>query len=283
MRTLRVGGVPEHFNLPWHLAMEDGDFEYDRLKIEWVSFPGGTGAMNAALRNNEIDVAIILTEGIIKDIIAGNPSKIVQTYVHSPLIWGIHVAADSSYKSVKELKGTKVAVSRMGSGSHLMAIINAEKQNWNTKSLEFEIVGDIDGAIKALSEDTAQYFMWERFTTKPLVDKGIFRKVGECPTPWPCFVIAVRDEVLKNQRDAVREMLKVINTKTISFKEVPEIDLLLAERYDQKVEDIREWLEITSWSESQLTSEEIEKVQSHLLNLNLIPEKVSPVNLIYNL
>lgn len=283
MRTLRVGGVPEHFNLPWHLAMEDGDFEYDRLKIEWVSFPGGTGAMNAALRNNEIDVAIILTEGIIKDIIAGNPTKIVQTYVHSPLIWGIHVAADSSYKSVKELKGTKVAVSRMGSGSHLMAIINAEKQNWNTKSLEFEIVGDIDGAIKALSEDTAQYFMWERFTTKPLVDKGIFRKVGECPTPWPCFVIAVRDEVLKNQRDAVREMLKVINTKTISFKEVPEIDLLLAERYDQKVEDIREWLEITSWSESQLTSEEIEKVQSHLLNLNLIPEKVSPVNLIYNL
>lgn len=283
MRTLRVGGVPEHFNLPWHLAIEDGDFEYDHLKIEWVSFPGGTGAMNAALRNNDIDVAVILTEGIIKDIIAGNPSKIVQTYVHSPLLWGIHVAANSPYNSVEDLKDTKVAVSRMGSGSHLMAIVNAEKQKWDTKSLEFEIVGDIDGAVKALSHDTAQYFMWERFTTKSLVDKGVFRRVGECPTPWPCFVIAVRDEVLEHQRDAVREMLKVINTKTISFKEVPEIDSVLAQRYEQEVEDIQEWLDITSWSESQLTSEEIEKVQTQLLNLDLIPEKFPLTKLIYNL
>jgi ABC-type nitrate/sulfonate/bicarbonate transport system substrate-binding protein len=283
MRTLRVGGVPEHFNLPWHLAIEDGDFEYDHLNIEWHSYPGGTGAMNAALRNNEIDVAIILTEGIIKDIIAGNPSKIVQTYVQSPLIWGIHVDASSPYKSVEDLKNTKAAISRMGSGSHLMAYINAEKLHWDTKSLDFEIVGDINGAVKALSEDTAQYFMWERFTTKPLVDKEIFRRVGECPTPWPCFVIAVREDVLENQKDAVREMLKVINTKTISFKEIPEIESLLAKRYDQKLEDIKEWLDITSWSASQMTSEEIEKVQTHLLSLNLIPEKLAASKLIYNL
>ena len=283
MRTLRVGGVPEHFNLPWHLAIEDGDFKYDHLHIEWHSFPGGTGAMNAALRNKEIDVAIILTEGIIKDIIAGNPSKIVQTYVHSPLIWGIHVDANSSYKSVEDLKDTKAAISRMGSGSHLMAYINAEKLKWETKSLEFEIVGDIDGAINALSQDTAQYFMWERFTTKPLVDKGIFRRVGECPTPWPCFVIAVREEVLENQKNAVREMLKVINTKTISFKEIPEIESILAKRYDQKPEDIKEWLDITSWSESQLTVEEIENIQTYLLSLNLITEKLAISKLIYNL
>lgn len=283
MRTLRVGGVPEHFNLPWHLAMEDGDFEYDHLHIEWVSFPGGTGAMNTALRNKEIDVAIILTEGIIKDIIAGNPSKIVQTYVHSPLIWGIHVDANSPYNSIEDLKNKKAAISRMGSGSHLMAYINAEKHQWDTKSLEFEIVGDIEGAIKALSEDTAQYFMWERFTTKPLVDKGVFRRVGDCPTPWPCFVIAVREEVLENQKEAVREMLKVINTKTISFKEIPGIEELLAKRYDQKLEDIKEWLDITSWSESQLTSEEIDNIQNNLLKLNLIPKKSPISKLIYNL
>ncbi len=283
MRTLRVGGVPEHFNLPWHLAIEDGDFEYDHISIEWVDFPGGTGAMNAALRNKEIDVAIILTEGIIKDIIAGNPSRIVQTYVHSPLIWGIHVDANSSFNSIADLENTKAAISRMGSGSHLMSYINAQNHHWDTKALDFEIVGDITGAIKALSEDSAQYFMWERFTTKPLVDKGVFRRVGNCPTPWPCFVIAVREEVLENQRDAVREMLKVINTKTISFKEIPDVEKLLATRYDQKLEDIKEWLEITSWSESQLTSEEIEKVQSNLMILNLIPEKLAASKLIYNL
>nr|WP_317130383.1 hypothetical protein [Antarcticibacterium arcticum] len=84
MTTIRVGGVPEHFNLPWHLCIEEGDFEYEKINLEWIEFPDGTGAMNKALRNGEIDVAIILTEGIIKDITAGNPSKIIQTYIDSP-------------------------------------------------------------------------------------------------------------------------------------------------------------------------------------------------------
>jgi hypothetical protein len=42
------------------------------------------------LRDGETDIAVILTEGIVKDI-AGNQVK-VQVYVESPLIWGIHVA-----------------------------------------------------------------------------------------------------------------------------------------------------------------------------------------------
>ena len=36
--------------------------------------------------------------------------------------------------------------------------------------------------------------MWEKFTTKPLVDTNTFRHIGDCPSPWPCFVIAVREE-----------------------------------------------------------------------------------------
>ncbi len=87
--------------------------------------------MCKALRNKEIDLAVILTEGIIKDIIEGNKSKIVQTFVKSPLIWGIHVAQDSTYKTIDDLKGKKAAISRYGSGSHLMAYINAENNNWN--------------------------------------------------------------------------------------------------------------------------------------------------------
>jgi TRAP-type uncharacterized transport system substrate-binding protein len=37
--------------------------------------------------------------------------------VQSPLIWGIHVAANSKYKTVSDLEDTKVAISRQGSGS----------------------------------------------------------------------------------------------------------------------------------------------------------------------
>jgi hypothetical protein len=58
------------------------------------------------LRDGSTDIAVILTEGIIKDIIGGNPSKIVQIYVESPLMWGIHVAAQSNYQSLTDLKKT---------------------------------------------------------------------------------------------------------------------------------------------------------------------------------
>ena len=283
MRTIRIGGVPEHFNLPWHLAMEEKDFEKEGLKIEWTDFPGGTGDLNTALRNKEIDVAVILTEGIIKDIIAGNPSKIVQTYVQSPLIWGIHVAEGSKYHSLKDLEHSKVAISRNGSGSQLMAYVNAKNEGWNLSDLKFEIVGNIDGAVSALQDNTAQYFMWEHFTTKPLVDNGTFRRVADCPTPWPCFVIAVRNEILESNEIEIEKLIKVINKKTVSFKNISNIERTLAKRYDQKIEDIEEWLQITEWSQTNLTEQEIENVQESLIDLKLISKKVDSSNIIYNL
>ena len=54
-KTIRLGGVPEHFNLPIHLAIEDGSFESRGVKIAWTTFRGGTGQMTRALRDNEVD------------------------------------------------------------------------------------------------------------------------------------------------------------------------------------------------------------------------------------
>lgn len=283
MKTIKVGGVPEHFNLPWHLCIENGDFETNGIRIEWRDFPDGTGAMNKALRNKEIDVAIILTEGIIKDIVAGNSSRIVQKYIGSPLIWGIHVAGDSNFYQLEELKGTTAAISRMGSGSHLMAYVNARKQGWKPENLHFETVGDIDGAVEALNSNRAQYFMWEHFTTKPLVDKGIFRRVADCPTPWPCFVIAAREEILEKNSQEIQDMLDVVNSKTREFKDIPDIEEKLASRYGQRKDDIEKWLGKTSWSQEQITEEELIKVQNTLKELGLIDNSVSSSKIIYNL
>ncbi|MBL7887042.1 MAG: ABC transporter substrate-binding protein [Flavobacterium sp.] len=273
MKTIKIAGVPEHFNLPWHLCIENGEFESIGINSEWTDVPEGTGKMCQMLRNGETDIAVILTEGIVKDINAGNPSKIVQVYVESPLIWGIHVDAKSKFKSIADLENTKIAISRYGSGSQLMAYVNANNQGWKTDNLQFEVVNTIDGAVEALTNGTADYFMWERFMTKPLVDKGIFRRVGDCPTPWPCFVIAVRDEVLKKHPNTIAQILEVINLTTQEFKEIPCIDVTLASKYHQKIEDIREWLSLTEWSQNQLPKEMLNKIQNQLFDLNIIEKK----------
>ena len=275
MIKVNIGGVPEHFNLPWGLTINNGEFAEQNIDLKWRDYPGGTGAMSKALREKEIDIAIILTEGIIKDIIDGNPSKIVQTYIETPLIWGIHVAANSPYKTINDLKGTKAAISRYGSGSHLMAYINAENNNWDLKNdLDFKIIDNLDGAVVGLQSGIADYFLWERFTTKPLVDNGTFRHIGNCPSPWPCFVIAVRNDFIESNRAELKSILNIINRTTSEFKDIPSIDKTIANSYLQNIEDVREWLKLTEWSQKLIDNTTVLKTQQELFSLNIIPEIV---------
>jgi hypothetical protein len=65
---LKVGGVPEHFNLPWRLAIEEGSFNNIGLRMHWSDMSGGTGQMIRGLEPGSLDIAILLTEGITKAI-----------------------------------------------------------------------------------------------------------------------------------------------------------------------------------------------------------------------
>ena len=98
-RPLKVCGVPEHFNLPWHLAQERGLFDREGLAVEWTDEPCGTGAlpilaptapppptpaagaMIARLKSGDTDVAVALTEGLVKDIANGSDLKLLGTCV----------------------------------------------------------------------------------------------------------------------------------------------------------------------------------------------------------
>ncbi|TJY33340.1 substrate-binding domain-containing protein [Pontimicrobium aquaticum] len=284
LKTVRIGGVPEHFNLAWYLTLKNKEYKNKGINLRWKDYFGGTGQMCKALRDNEIDLAVILTEGIIKDIIAGNKCKIVQVYVKSPLIWGIHVGQNSSFKNLEDIKGRKAAISRFGSGSHLMAYINAQNNNWNLEEdLHFEVVKDLDGAVEALTNGTADYFMWEKFTTKPLVDNNTFRHIEDCPSPWPCFVIAVREDFIIDERDCLKAILSTINNTTKEFKDIPSIDVIIANRYNQKLEDVQQWLELTEWSQENLDAETVNDVQDKLLALSIIPKKLPFNELVINI
>ena len=284
MLNLKVGGVPEHFNYPWYITLKNKEYTKKGINLRWTDYPGGTGQMCKALRSGDVDIAIVLTEGIIKDIINGNPSKITQVFVKSPLIWGIHVGAKSKFKTIKDLEHATVAISRFGSGSHLMAIVNAYNNGWNIDKLKFKVVGNLQGGIDALTNGDADYFMWEHFTTKPLVDNGTFRRLGDCPTPWPCFVVAVRNEILENHPEKVKEVLDIINNCTNDFKNIDNIDKTLSVRYEQQLDDIKKWLSITEWNAGKpITKNLITRIQNKMVGFNVIEEKKNSGDLIKNM
>ncbi len=284
MKKVNIGGVPEHFNLAWYLTLKNGEYKEEGINLRWHDYYGGTGAMCKGLRDGDIDIAVILTEGIIKDIIAGNPSKIVQTFVQTPLIWGVHVAHNSDYKTNEDLKGTKAAISRYGSGSHLMAYINAQNNNWNLDTdLDFEVIKNLNGAVEGLTNGDADYFLWEKYTTKPIVDDGIFRRIDDCPSPWPCFVIAVREDFIENHTDDLKTILEIINATTSEFKDIPSIDRMIANRYEQQIEDVQDWLAITEWSQELIDEATVMHVQKELKALDIIPKIVSYEDLTHKL
>ena len=65
--------------------------------------------------------------------------------------------------------------------------------------MDFEVVNNLDGARSALKSDQAHIFLWEKYTTKFLVDQHEFKRIGEYPTPWPCFVISATDNIISNE------------------------------------------------------------------------------------
>ena len=279
MTTIRVGGVPEHFNLPWHQCLESGRFAEAGVEVVYRDYPGGTGAMNEALATGEIDVAVLLTQGATASILSGNEARIVKTYVESPLLWGIHVAADSDLQTVDAIRGKRYAISRRGSGSHLMSIVDAAERGWPYQNLDFIEVGNIDGAEAALTQSQADTFFWEQFTTQPYVDRNLFRRIGVRETLWPAFVISVNQKFLDGNTEAVRQMLDVINVACETLMNDPEAVPLIAQRYELPVDGVAEWFSLTRWStDYQRPTEAIAKVIEYLNRLHIVDAPAATID-----
>ena len=254
--TIHVGGVPEHFNLPWKLAIEEHAFEQRGLDVRFTDCPAGTGAMVAALRDGELDVAVVLTEGAVLDALSGSGNRLVRVFVDSPLTWGIHVATGSPVHEVGDIAGRPVAISRYGSGSHLIAIVDAIERGFDPAAMEFVVVDNLDGARRALGAGEADVFLWEKHMTQPLVDSGEFRRVGERVVPWPAFVVSVRPDVLDRKAETLRTMLDTVSEHAQRIADDPHTVPLVAGRYGLAERDAAAWFGTIRWSDDRSCPED---------------------------
>jgi len=89
------------------------------------------------------------------------------------------------------------------SGSHIMSFVLAQQQGWSADSLTPNVLGPFQALRNGVTGDeqpsqtpTAEFFMWEHFTTKPFFHptpenpKPPLKKFGEIFTPWPSWLIA---------------------------------------------------------------------------------------------
>lgn len=246
--SIRIGGVTEHFNLPWNIAVENNVFLQADIDLKWQFFPGGTGVMTEALRSGELDMAILLTEGFLSAASRGLPAKIVKEYITSPLGWGIFTGKNSGLGSVYSRAQKKYAISNLGSGSHLMAMIHAEQRGEKISDSALIEVRSIEGAVESLMHNETNVFYWEKYTTKPFVKSGQLKMIGEFSAPWSSFLIVAANDVLQTQKEKIHAVLEIINTESKRFASSPASVSLLMSRFTMSENDAINWLNSTIWS-----------------------------------
>eukprot|EP00052_Salpingoeca_macrocollata_P014618 m.115173 g.115173 ORF g.115173 m.115173 type:complete len:659 (-) comp19381_c0_seq4:28-2004(-) len=240
---VRVGGVPEHFNLAWHLGIERNIFDKHGVEVQFQDIKEGTGAMIQALKDDKVDVIVALTEGLVADIAKGSDLRLLGTYVNTPLCWAISTGAQSAIHDTDDLAAGKTfAISRYGSGSHLMALVLATQRGWTEQPPQFKVVGNFQQLRDSVNSGDTDCFMWEHFTTKPFHDSGEVRRVGDITTPWPCFMLAARVGTLESKGAELRAMLAGIHESAQVFH--AEHDTMpdeVARRYGLQPEDAHAW------------------------------------------
>ncbi|KAI8933305.1 hypothetical protein NX059_009930 [Plenodomus lindquistii] len=262
MAPLRIGFVPEHFSTPLEFAKK-----HYGLDSKLLPFPSGTGHMVTALQAGEIDVGVGLTEGWVAAMGKAQAAKqdagfkVVGTYVETPLCWAISTGAKRPLAAVKDLKGRKVGVSRIGSGSYVMSFVLADQQGWLDASSDsppfpVEVLNTFANLRDGVNNSTADFFMWEHFTSKRYYDNGEIKRIGEIYTPWSSWKIVAANDLLYPHnwshganaskpaiKDELDSVLDKINKGIKHFEDNQEEAVnYISTKLDYSEEDAREWL-----------------------------------------
>ncbi|EAU85358.2 hypothetical protein CC1G_07052 [Coprinopsis cinerea okayama7 len=239
--VLRVGYVREHFSSPLlQLAKEDNGTTFTLVEC-----PSGTGQLISRLTNDEIDIAIALTDALITGIAKGSKAyKLVGSYVATPLNWAVITGTKAEYNGIPDLKGTTLGISRYGSGSQIMAYVMALQQGWPTDDLKFQVNNDIHGLIDSVNEGSTSAFMWEWFTTKPFVDAGKARFIGSVPTPWPSWLIAAHPDRASPEATSsfLQRLDKFVHEFDSEERRANDNVEFIKEQFGYPEEDIKAWL-----------------------------------------
>jgi ABC-type nitrate/sulfonate/bicarbonate transport system substrate-binding protein len=229
--------------------------------------------MVSALQSGDIDIGIGLTEGWIAALSKAqsqhqpSPFKLVGTYVETPLCWAISTGTSrSDLTSEKDLKGKKVGVSRIGSGSYVMSFVLAEKKGWLKEGdgeppFPVEVLDTFANLREGVNKGMADFFMWEHFTSKRYYTNGAIKRIGEIYTPWSSWKIVARNDLLSpplspgseephpshsshpRLNEELEDVLQKINKGVKHFEEnTAEAVQYISTQLDYEEEDAREWL-----------------------------------------
>lgn len=224
---LRIGYAPNTFYAPILIAKQKKWLEEELAtagaldtKVTWHSFSAGP-LMNEALTANQLDIAFTGDFPAILGKSTGLETHLIGIASSGYSSQAGVVLANSSLKSIKDLKGKKVATFKGTTAHHLLVLALQEA---GLQLTDIELVnlslGDINNAL--LNGDVDAAFLWEPLLSKLELDHSIRILRDGQGLKNAIAVIEATDHFVAQHRKEAKALLKAVQRGNELIQAKPE-------------------------------------------------------------
>jgi len=201
LTKLTVGYSPiSAATLPFFIAVEERLFQKQGLEVVPVFF-GGSPLINAAIMAGEFPIGLTGGAGIISSQLAGSDLTVIGSYLQVLTIDGM---ARPGIKSIDDLRGKKVAVSRIGASTYFAGLSMLDSRGMKPTDVTFIQAGGVGESYAALingAVDGAMIGYPFSLKAKQAGYTLLFRPPDTEYGLYPNATIAARESWLKDSRN----------------------------------------------------------------------------------
>ena len=198
---LTVGYTPiTAATLPLFIAIDEKLFQKHGLEVVPVFF-GGTPLIVSAMMAGEFPIGLTGGGGIISSRLAGSDLTVIGSYLQVLTINGM---AKPEIKSINDLKGKKIAVSRIGASTYFAAVAMLDSRGMKPTDVLFIQAGGNSQSFATLTNgavDAAMLGYPFSLKTKQAGFQALFRPADSEYGLYPNATVAARESWLKIPRN----------------------------------------------------------------------------------
>jgi NitT/TauT family transport system substrate-binding protein len=186
--------------LPLFIAIDEKIFQKHGLEVVPVFF-GGTPLIVSAMMAGEFPIGLTGGGGIISSRLAGSDLTVIGSYLQVLTINGM---AKPEIKSINDLKGKKIAVSRIGASTYFAAVAMLDSRGMKPTDVLFIQAGGNAESFAALTNgavDAAMLGYPFSLKTKQAGFQALFRPADSEYGLYPNATVAARESWLKIPRN----------------------------------------------------------------------------------
>jgi NitT/TauT family transport system substrate-binding protein len=250
-RSIKLAGVFCVCFVGPYVAMEQGFFKAEGVPVkQYIATKGGSDTF-AALAGGDVDFALSGLDAIIRGQSKGVKVRSVATVYPEFYALTVRKGMEGKIRSIEDLKGRKVAISKIGSASWAFLQFVTRGAGLKEGDVETLQLGGIDTIVAGLKSGKVDAAVtWEPGTAQ-VADQGIgsvlvnvlrpedHKKLLGSPTSLG-MTLAVRDELIEQNPDLIQRAVRALDKadawiKGHSAEEVAKVIAPLAPGVDRKV------------------------------------------------